>query len=114
MRQHEADQGPIMRLFTVRTKEGCAGQLLANFATVSADAVQHEPGNVGYFYGQGVAQDDGTVIFASLWRDLDAIKERFGEDWQVSFLPPGYEYLIEECSIAHIELNPGWNTKGDG
>ena len=98
----------IMRLFQVQTKPGCAEELLSKFATTSADVVRHEPGNEGYFFGKGVAQDDGYVVFASFWENLDAVKQRFGEDWQVSFLPEGYEDYIEECSIRHIEMTSGW------
>lgn len=30
-----------------------------------------------------------TVLFASVRRDLDAVKARFGDDWRVSYLPEG-------------------------
>jgi hypothetical protein len=53
------------------------------------------------------------VVFASIWKDLDAVKERFGEDWQVSFLPAGYEDLIDECSVRHIDLSAGWHVQMD-
>lgn len=105
------DGGMILRLFTVQVKGGKAEELLAKFATTSADVVQHEPGNTGYFYGKGVAQDNGTVIFASFWKDMDAVKRRFGDDWQVSFLPEGYEQMIDECSVSHIQLNSGWRIQ---
>lgn len=97
-----------MRLFHVRTKPGCSDTLLKNFATTSADVVQREPGNQGYFFGHGIGSAEDVVVFASFWTDLDAIKLRFGSDWQVSFLPEGYEDLIEECWIEHIDLGSGW------
>jgi hypothetical protein len=43
-------------------------------------------------------------IFASIWADADAVKARFGEQWRVSLLPPGYADLIEECSVDHYHL----------
>ena len=103
----------IMRLFHVRTKPGCVDQLIKNFESTSADVVRHEPGNKGYYFGRGVAKDDEIVVFASFWQDLDAIKARFGEDWQVSFLPEGYEDLIEECWIEHIDVGDGWFVNPD-
>ena len=106
--------GPIMRLFEVRVKPGCADDLMGKFATTSADVVRHEPGNKGYFFGQGVAADGDVVVFASFWRDLEAIKQRFGADWQTSFLPPGYEDLIEDCSVRHIDVGGGWKVALDG
>lgn len=111
MSDDHAKPGPIMRLFEVRTKPGCADQLLRNFATTSADVVRDEPGNEGYFFGRGVAHSDDVVMFASLWSDLEAVKARFGEDWRVSFLPDGYDALIEECSVRHIDLSGGWRVK---
>ena len=103
--------GTILRLFQVRTKPGCAAELVRKFGTTSADVVQNEPGNRGYFFGHGVAEDTDRVVFASLWRDLDAVKERFGDDWQMSFLPPGYEALIETCSVQHFNIGSGWHVR---
>ena len=101
-------EGPLLRIFEVRTKEGCAERLLRNFATVSADVVRGEPGNAGYFFGQCVHGDDDTVMFVSVWQNLDAVKARFGDDWQVSYMPDGYEELIETCSVRHFDMSSGW------
>ncbi len=103
--------GPVLRLFEVRTREGCAEELIQKFATTSADVVRNEPGNTGYFFGQIVPSDDNVVIFASVWKNLEAIQDRFGDDWQKSFLPPGYENLIDECSIRHFDLSSGWHVQ---
>lgn len=98
----------------MKAREGCAAELIKNFATTSADVVQHEPGNRGYFFGRGVAADEGTVVFVSFWKDLDAVKQRFGDDWQSSFLPEGYEDLILECSLQHIDVGAGWHVRLEG
>ena len=110
----EAGRGPIMRLFQVQTRPGCAEALIGKFATTSAEVVRGEPGNQGYFFGPGVAVDADFVVFASIWKDLDAIRQRFGDDWQVSFLPPGYEDLIETCSVRHVDLAAGWHVEIEG
>ena len=102
--------GPILRLFEVRTKPGCADELMRKFASTSADVVRNEPGNRGYFFGRGIAQDDGLVVFSSIWRDMDDIRQRFGAEWQVSFLPPGYDDLIEACSVRYFDLAEGWHV----
>lgn len=98
----------ILRLFEVTAKPGCAAALLAKFANTSADVVQNEPGNQGYFFGDEMSVDGERVIFASLWDDLAAVQQRFGERWQDSFLPDGYEDLIESCGIRHIRVGGGW------
>jgi quinol monooxygenase YgiN len=113
MERAQGDQGPVMRLFEVRAKPGCAADLLKKFATTSAEVVQGQPGNLGYYFGQVVGSEEDSVVFASIWKDLDAVKERFGEDWQVSFLPAGYEDLIDECSVRHIDLSAGWHVQMD-
>ena len=104
------DKGPLLRIFEVRTKEGCAETLLENFATTSADVVKGHPGNRGYFFGKCVHGGDNIVMFVSAWKDMDAVKKRFGDDWQVSYIPEGYEDLIEECSVRHFDMSEGWNV----
>ncbi|WP_152612013.1 antibiotic biosynthesis monooxygenase [Ruegeria sp. ANG-S4] len=109
MNDGSASSGPILRLFQVQTKPGRAGELIAKFGVTSAEVVHGHPGNLGYFFGHGVGMDDDYVVFTSVWRDIKAVQARFGETWQVSFLPPGYEELIEECSIRHIDVGQGWH-----
>ena len=113
MTRKTENQVMIMRLFHVRAKPGCAEQLLQNFATTSANVVRHEAGNKGYYFGGGIAKDKNVVVFASFWKDLDAIKARFGEDWQVSYLPEGYEDLIDEYWLEHIDVGSGWFVDPD-
>ncbi|MEM1433071.1 MAG: antibiotic biosynthesis monooxygenase [Pseudomonadota bacterium] len=103
--------GPILRLFEVRVREGYDKELLGKFASTSAAVVRDEPGNLGYFLRKVVLSDDGVVVFASLWADLNAIQERFGENWQSPYLPPGYERLIDECSVRHIDVSSGWHFR---
>ncbi|WGH78603.1 antibiotic biosynthesis monooxygenase family protein [Jannaschia ovalis] len=100
--------GPVLRLFEVKVRDGHAETLLQKLSTTSAEVVRNEAGNCGYFFGRDIFTDDGKLVFASLWKDLDAIKQRFGEDWQASFLPEGYEDIIEEHAIRHIDLGGGW------
>ena len=111
MEHDKGERGPILRLFEVTAKPGCATQLLAKFATTSAEVVEGEPGNEGYFFGREVETQRERILFASVWRDLDAVKARFGADWQTSFLPEGYESLIDSCSVRHVDLHDGWHVQ---
>ena len=106
-------KGPIMRIFEVRVRRGAAEELLQKFATTSAEVVKGKPGNLGYFFGRHVGGDDDEVIFTSLWEDLDAIKNRFGDDWQQSYLPAGYDSLIASHKLRHIDLSSGWHVEMD-
>ena len=102
--------GPVLRIFEVRAKPGCAGKLLENFATTSAEVVRNEPGNEGYFFGRCLEGDEDTVLFVSAWKDLAAVKARFGEAWKEAYMPEGYEDLIEACSLRHFDMSGGWHV----
>ena len=91
MNDKKPNAGPIMRLFQVKIKEGHTDALLRQFATTSADVVRHEAGNEGYFFGKGVAVDEDRLIFASFWKDLESVTQRFGDTWESPYLPEGYE-----------------------
>ena len=101
--------GPVLRIFEVQVKDGHVEELLENFATTSSKAVEGHPGNRGYFFGRCIQGDENMVMFVSMWDDLDAVKKRFGDDWQVSYLPDGYEDLIDSCSIRHVDASIGWH-----
>ncbi len=105
-------RGPILRIFEVRTKPDSADELLRRFATTSAQVVTGEPGSHGFFFGRDVESNGNSVMFVSVWKDLAAVKEKFGEDWQTSYMPAGYAELIEECSVRHVDLNGEWHVNG--
>ena len=95
----------ILRVFNVRAKPGEAVTLRQKLSDTSIDVVRGEPGNLGYFFGESLSTDEHDLVFISVWQDLEAIKQRFGDSWQESFLPPGYEALIESCSITHLKVS---------
>lgn len=103
--------GPILRLFEARAKTGCSDQLTRKFCSTSAGIVKNEPGNAGYFFGNLLSNDEETLIFASIWVNLEAIQERFGNEWQHSMIPDGYGELIDSCSVRHFDLQGGWHLK---
>lgn len=103
--------GPILRYFEARAKPGKAETLRERFLSVSADVVRDQPGNRGYFLGRSVVDDTDVVVFASVWADLDAVKARFGEAWRSSYMPEGYDALIAECLVRHIDLGAGWHVR---
>ncbi|MFN3212929.1 MAG: antibiotic biosynthesis monooxygenase [Henriciella sp.] len=98
----------ILRVFEVQSKLGAAPTLIEKFATSSIEVVKDAPGNRGYFFGREIADDEGRVMFTSIWESLEAIKTRFGETWTEAFLPDGYEDLIQSCHVRHIDISDGW------
>ena len=95
---------PIIRVFRARAKRGCERALANKLATSSVEVVQGQPGFLGYLVAGPASEGQHEFIFASIWADADAVKARFGEQWRVSLLPPGYADLIEECSVDHYHL----------
>jgi quinol monooxygenase YgiN len=95
---------PIIRIFKARARQGCKKALADKLATSSVEVVRGQPGFLGLL-AAGPANDiQHEFIFASIWTDVDALKRRFGQEWHVSLLPPGYAELIEECSVEHYHL----------
>jgi hypothetical protein len=78
--------------------------LADKLATSSVEVVQGQPGFLGYLVAGPASEHQHEFIFASIWASADAVKVRFGEEWRVSLLPPGYAELIEECCVDHYHL----------
>jgi quinol monooxygenase YgiN len=95
---------PIIRVFRARARQGREKALADKLATSSVQVVQGQPGFVGHLVAGPANEHQYEFIFASIWTDADAIKARFGPEWRVSLLPPGYKELIEECSVEHYHL----------
>ena len=95
---------PIIRVFRARARQGCERALADKLATSSVEVVQGQLGSLGYLVAGPANEHRREFIFASIWADADAVKTRFGKEWRVSLLPPGYAELIEECSVDHYHL----------
>ncbi|MEM7195340.1 MAG: antibiotic biosynthesis monooxygenase family protein [Pseudomonadota bacterium] len=95
----------IMRVFEVRSKPGKSAALKEKLAATSVAVVADKPGNMGYFFGSDMSSDGNDLVFVSVWNSMEAVKAHFGSGWKLSFLPPGYEALIERCSVRHIEID---------
>ena len=95
----------VFRIFEVRAKPGQARLLRQKLSETSIAVVKNKPGNLGYFFGHSLCSDEHDLVFISVWQDLAAVKSRFGDAWQESFLPAGYEEIFESCSIRHVEIN---------
>ncbi|MBO6783007.1 MAG: hypothetical protein JJ899_07005 [Alphaproteobacteria bacterium] len=85
--------------------------LLDNFASTSAGVASGTPGNKGYFFGRAMEGRGDTVLFVSLWQDLAAVKARFGDDWQVSYIPDGYDDLVEDYRVRQFDMSGGWHPE---
>ena len=95
----------ILRVFDVRAKPGKASVLKQKLSDTSVSVVKGKPGNLGYFFGESISTDGKDLVFISVWDNLDSVKSHFGEEWEKSYLPEGYDEIIENCSIRHIEFD---------
>ncbi len=95
----------IFRVFEVRAKSGEAENLKQKLSRTSVAVVKDKPGNLGYFFGKQLYSDDHDFVFISVWKDMNSVKSHFGANWEQSYLPEGYEEIIESCSIKHIALD---------
>ena len=95
----------ILRIFEVRAKPGNTEVLKRKLSDTSVSVVNGKPGNLGYFFGENVTSDGNDLVFISVWKDLDSIKAYFGDDWEQSYLPEGYEEIIDHCSVKHVEFD---------
>ena len=101
----------ILRVFEVRAKPGQVDTLKQKLSDTSVSVVNGKPGNMGHLFGENISTDGNDLVFISVWKDLDSIKSLFGEDWEESYLPEGYDEIIESCSIKHIEFDGYLNSK---
>ena len=92
----------ILRVFDVRAKPGKAGLLKQKLSDTSVSVVKGKPGNLGYLFGENISSDGNDLVFISVWDSLESIKSHFGEAWERSYLPEGYDEIIESCSVKHI------------
>ena len=95
---------PIIRVFRARARQGCERALADKLATSSVEVVKGQPGFLGYLVAGPASEHQHEFIFDSIWVNAVAVKARFGEEWRVSLLPPGYAELIDECSVDHYHL----------
>ena len=95
----------ILRVFEVRAKPGNAELLKQKLSDTSVSVVKDKPGNLGYFFGENLTSNENDLVFISVWKNLESIKSHFGKNWEQSYLPQGYEEIIESCSIKHIQFN---------
>lgn len=108
MDHEEKFPGSVLRMSEARAKPGCVESLVEKFATTSVKVVLNQPGNQGHFLRKHIAAEGDVLVFVSVWKDMDAIKTLFGEDWESSYLPPGCSDLIEDCSVKHVALETDW------
>src|SRR5262249_44791100 len=91
---------PIARVFRAIAAPGCRDELLRKFHASSTALVSSKKGCLKYRILEPVDASAFEVVFESVWRDLDAVKEAFGDGWQQSYLPEGYSTLMTAFIVS--------------
>jgi len=102
---------PIARVFRATAAPGCRDELLRKFRSSSAALVNSKKGCLKYRILEPVDASALEVVFESVWRDLDAVKEAFDDGWQQSHLPEGYSALMTAYSVHHFLVSESSTTK---
>jgi len=101
---------PIARVFRATAAPGCRDELLRRFHSSSADLVNSKAGCLGYRILDPVDASAPEVVFESIWQDLDAVKEAFGDAWRESYLPASYAALMTAYSVQHFFVSDSSTT----
>ena len=94
----------ILRVFEVRARAGRIDELRQKLSDTSVSVVKGQPGNRGYLFGDELSIDGSDLVFISVWKDMEAVQARFGERWNESYLPDGYEELIDSHGLKHFSV----------
>ena len=95
---------PIARVFRATAAPGCRDELLQKFHSSSAALVNSKKGCLKFRILEPADASALEVVFESVWRDLDAVKEAFGDGWQQSYLPEGYSVLMTATRFTIFSL----------
>ena len=102
---------PVARVFRATAAPGCRDELLRKFHSSSAALVNGKMGCLRYRILEPVDASAPEVVFESVWRDLDAVKEAFGDAWRQSHLPEGYSALMTAHSVHHFLVSENSTTR---
>jgi heme-degrading monooxygenase HmoA len=94
----------IIRVFRARPRPGAVDELTRFAEEVSIPFVDSQPGLVARYVGRGAGATGDELLMITVWKDLDAMKNMTGEDWEDPVIPDErLEPLIEESFLQHYE-----------
>lgn len=92
----------IIRVFTARPKPGKTQELLQLATEISIPFVDRQPGLIARYTGTGMGATGEELVFISVWRDLDGLKNMTGDDWESEVIPDQrIGELIESSSVRN-------------
>ena len=94
----------IIRIFQVRVHEGKRGEFEKFFRETAMPLMKKQPGLMSLTAGVPRPESPDNFCMVMVWRDLDAMKDFVGEDWQSAHIHPDEAKLVRERTIHHYEL----------
>jgi len=94
----------VIRVFRAKPRPGMADELAKLIEEVSIPFVDGQPGLLARHTGRGFGATGDEIVMISVWKNLDAMKNMTGENWEREVIPDEREAeRIEECFVHHYE-----------
>ncbi|QJF53345.1 antibiotic biosynthesis monooxygenase family protein [Roseobacter ponti] len=94
----------IMRIFQVVTRPGKEAAFARFFHETAIPLMQRTKGLVTVLPGAARQDSPRNFSFVMVWKDLEALQDFVGPDYQTPHIDPAEEALVESRSLQHYDL----------
>jgi quinol monooxygenase YgiN len=94
----------IVRIFRVWVKDGCASDWQQMVEEHSIPWMKSQAGCVAFYPGRPLEADGLEFSMTSVWKNLDAIKDAVGENWDKAILFGEEASIAEKVEMHHYEV----------
>ena len=91
----------VIRLFRGRVKPERLGSLDDILMEVTLPLLENREGLLCYYIGKPLEPNANGFLVLTVWKNLQALKEFTGEDWQKSVVPERMATLLEDSFLDH-------------
>ncbi len=94
----------IIRIFQVTTHPGKQQEFSDFFHNTAIPLMQNTDGIISVLPGAARPETPTEFSFVMVWRDLEALKEFVGEDYDSPHIDPAEAELVASRTIKHYDL----------
>jgi quinol monooxygenase YgiN len=94
----------IIRVFRARVHAGKAEEFRQFFLEKALPLVRAQPGLARADIGWPIAPTTDEFLMITVWRDLEAVKNVAGDNWQTARILPEERPLLREVEVEHYEM----------
>ncbi len=91
----------ILRVFRAVIREGRVDEFKRLVQAQSIPWLNESDGMLAYFPGQPFGENEREFAMVTLWRDLDALRAFFGDDWNNPVVTEDEAPLVEAMYAEH-------------